>query len=448
MDWRVLFFTASIALAASVLFGLIPALRASHADLNSDLKENTGRAGAGIRQNRARSFLVVGEMSAALLLLIGAALFIRTLIALRSVEPGFDPHNLVSTRTPLDPRFAEAPGIGPIMEDAFGRLRTLPGIEGAAFTRLLPLEGSGNSLPIVVAGRPLNGPSHGSSRWVVVSPGYFEVLRIPLVRGRSFTDADRLGAPGVAIINQAMAAQLWPEGDPLNDRIFIGKGLGPNFEEPARQIVGIVGDVHDNALGELPAPAVFVPGEQLPDTRWVGASVAWVIRVRAQSSSLDAAIQSELRQATGEPVPPLRSMQEILVKSTVRQDFNMLLMTFFGGCALLLAAIGIYGLMAYSVQQRMHEMGVRMALGAGPRDIQKMVVFQGMRLVLIGLAIGYAIAFGLTRFIASLLFGVKARDPLVFASMPVFLSAVALLAIWLPARRASRIDPLRALRNE
>jgi predicted permease len=448
IDWRILAFTALVALITGLLFGLIPSLQASRTDLNSTLKESGGRAGTGFRQNLARSLLVIGEMSLALLLLIGAALLIRTLVALRSVNPGFDPRHVVTTRTPLDPRSAKRSGEDQIVRDVFRRLSTLPGVESAGFINLLPLDGGFDSLPIIIVGRPLNGPSHGFGRWMVASAGYFDALKIPLIRGRSFTDADRLGAPGVAIVNQAMARQFWPGyplgRDPLSARLFVGKGLGPKFDEPARQIVGIVGDVHDNALGEPPQPTVFVPAAQRP----ARAEVTWVVRTRGSSRSLNSAILTELRQATGEPVPPLRSMEEIVAQSTARQDFNMLLMSIFGGSALLLAAIGIYGLMAYSVQQRAHEMGIRLALGAKSSDVRNMVVLQGMRLAFTGVAIGVAAAFGLTRFITSFLFGVKALDPLVLILVPILLSSVALLAVWLPALRASRVDPIRALRYE
>jgi predicted permease len=283
---------------------------------------------------------------------------------------------------------------------------------------------------------------------MVVWPGYFETLKIRLLRGRLFTEADRPGSSGVAIVNQAMARRFWPGGDPLGARIVIGPGLGPNFDEPARQIVGIVGDVHEDALAQSPQPAVFVPGAQLSDARIAGRPVAWVIRTRGPSQSLNATIRNELRAATGEPVPPLRSMEEIVAHSTARQNFEMLLMSTFGGSALLLAAIGIYGLMAYRVERRTQEIGVRMALGARPQDVRNMVVFQGMRLAFIGVAIGIAAAMGLTRFLAGFLFGVKAMDPLVFIATPILLAAVALLAIWMPAQRATRVDPIRALRCE
>jgi putative ABC transport system permease protein len=449
VDWRVLTFTALIALTTGLLFGLAPALRASRADLNRGLKEDVGSTGGGFRQNKVRSLLVISEMSLALLLLIGAGLFIRTLIALRSTAPGFDPHNLATTRTPLDPKFVQGSGIDQTARDILQHLSATPGVESAAFARMLPLDGDFNSLPIIVVGRPLSGASHGFGRWMVVSRSYFDVLKIPLLRGRFFTETDRLNAPGVAIINQTMARQLWPDGDPLNDSLFIGKGLGPRFEEPARQIVGIVGDVHDNALGLEPQPAVFVPGAQIPDARWAGVTVAWVVRTHGQSPLLNAAIQDELRRATGGlPVPPLRSMEEVMVKSTASERFNMLLMTIFGGAALLLAAIGIFGLMAYSVQQRTHEIGIRLALGARGSDVLKLLLGEAARMTLIGVAIGLGVAFGLMRLTKSMLFGVGFTDPVTFVGAAILLTAVALFACYIPTRRAMRVDPMVALKYE
>jgi len=441
IDWRVFAFTALMALATGILFGLIPALQVSRADPRS-----TG----GLRQSRARGLLAVSEMSLAILLLIGAALLIRTLIALRSVNPGFDPGRVVTTRVTLDPKLARASGVNQIAEEMFRRLNALPEVENAALTGMVPLDGGFNSLTIIIIGRPLTGLAHGNSRWMTVSPGYFDVLRIPLVRGRLFTDADRLDAPPVALVSQAMARVFWPGGNPLNERLVIGRGLGQNFEEPVRQVVGIVGDVHEDALGSPPTPTVYVPLAQRPADRVAG--MAAIVRTRGASRAVDGAsagaIGAELRQATGLPVPPLRSMREILVESTARQDFHMVLMSIFGGLALLLAAVGIYGLMAYSVEQRTREIGIRMALGARSSDVRNMVLFYGMRLALAGVAIGVAAALGLTRLLATFLFGVKALDPLVFVAVPILLSGVALFAVWLPALRASRVDPILALRHE
>ena len=447
MDWRILGFTVLIALATGVLFGLIPAFQASRADVNRGLKEAGGRSGGGFRQNKTRSMLAVSEISLAIVLLIGAALLIRTLIALRAVNPGFDVHQVVATRVTLDPKLAKAAGVHQLAQNLIRRVDSLPGVDKAAFTSLLPLDPNFNSLTITIVGRPLVGLSHGNSRWMIVSPGYFDLLRIPLVRGRLFTDADRMDAPAVAIVNQAMARQFWPDSDPLNAQLVIGKGLGQDFHEPPRQVVGIVADVHDDSLRIPPLPAVFVPLAQRPDDR---ASGGWiVVRTRGDSPVLNSTIESEVRNATGGlPVPPVRSMQQVLVRSTARTEFNMVLMSVFAGLALVLAVIGIYGLMAYSVRQRTQEIGIRMALGAQTNDVRNMVVLQGMSFALAGVAIGVAVAFGLTRFLASFLFGVKTIDPLVFIVVPVVLSAVTLLAVWLPATRASRIDPLNALRYE
>jgi hypothetical protein len=256
------------------------------------------------------------------------------------------------------------------------------------------------------------------------------------------------------MINQAMAHQFWSNADPLNDRLLLGgKGYGPAFDDPPRQIVGIVGDVHDNALNRDPRPTMYVPTAQINNlinalnNRII--PLAWVIRTRVEPHSLSAAIQQELREASGGlPVATIRSMDEVVTRSTRAADFNTLLLTIFAASAILLAAIGIYGLMAYSVQQRTQEIGIRLALGAAASDVRNMVIFQGMRLALVGVVIGLASAFGLTRLISSFLFGVKTHDPVVFTAVPLILTAVAFVAVWLPARRASSIDPLNALRHE
>ncbi len=453
IDGRVLAFTVIVSLVTGLVFGLFPALSASRTDLSSTIKESSGRSGSGFRQNKARALLVVSEMALALMLLVGAALLIRTFVALRTVNPGFDANQVLTMRMSLKgDRFAKASAVEQLIRDGAARLQALPGVEVAGASCCVPLQG-GFGLGFIIEGRPLEGPAHGGGGFTPISPTYFSAFKIPIVRGRAFTDRDASGAPGVAIINQAMARRYWPEGDPLTDRITIGRGLGPGMEEPARQIVGVAGDVRDGGLNRDPQPIMYVPWGQLPDAHSANlldiTPLAWIVRTRGEPYSLSSAVQHELREASGGlPVARLRTMDDIIVQSTARSDFNMSLLTIFAGTALLLAAIGIYGLMAYSVQQRTQEIGIRMALGADSHGVRNMVIRQGMGVVLVGVAIGMASAFGLTRVIASFLFGVTARDPAVFVTVPLLLSAAALVGVWLPARRAARVDPAVALRTE
>ncbi|MFL6354028.1 MAG: ABC transporter permease [Bryobacteraceae bacterium] len=454
LDWHVLAFTLGVSLFTGILFGLIPALHASRADLSATLKESAGRGGSGFRQNKARSLLVISEMSLAIVLLIGAALLIRTFIALRSVNPGFDPHHVLTMEMSLTgSRFEKTAGVAQLVHDGAESLQSLPGVIAAGTTCCMPLEG-GFGLPLIIVGRPLtNGPAHGGAGWRTVSARYFDIFKIPILRGRFFNDRDTGASAPVVIINQALARQFWPKGDPLNDRLLIGKGVGPEFEEPARQIIGVVGDTRDAGLNRNPQPIMYIPVSQVPNgvtalNARIG-PILWIIRTQADPHSLSSAIQNQLRQASGGlPVARVRSMDEVVVHSTAREDFNMLLLTIFGCSALLLAAIGIYALMAYSVQQRTQEIGIRMALGAESADVRNLVVFQGMQLALVGVAFGVAAAFGLTRLIATLLYGIKSWDPVTFTTVPLLLGAVALFAVWLPARRATRIDPVDALRYE
>jgi predicted permease len=331
-------------------------------------------------------------------------------------------------------------------------LKALPGVVTAGATCCIPLEG-GFGLPFIISGRPLEGASHGGGRYMIASPGYLDVFKIPLVRGRAFTEQDVGGAPAVTIINQAMAKQYWPEGDPIGERLIIGQGVGPAFNDQPRQIVGIVGDLRDNGLNRNPGPTMYIPQAQLPDginelnNRIV--PLAWVVRTQVEPYALSAAIQKELSDVSGGlALAPIRTMEEVVSRSTANEDFNTVALTIFAGTALLLAIIGIYGLTSYSVQQRTQEIGIRLALGAEFSTVRNMVVLQGMRLAIIGIVIGVASALGLTTLIASLLFGVQARDPVVFVSVPVLLIVVSLLAVWVPARRATRIDPVNALRCE
>jgi putative ABC transport system permease protein len=454
-DWRVLAFTLLISVGTGILFGLIPALQSSRADLSATLKESSGRTGTGFRQNKARSVLVIVEVALALVLLVGSALLIRTSLALGAVNPGFDPNNILTMRMSLTgPRFLQADAVERLIRDGVTRIEALPGVELASATCCIPLE-DGYGLAFDIVGRPPanNEPHTGGGGWITVSPGYFEVFKIPVKRGRTFAETDDKAARPVVIINEAMAKQYWKTGDPLRDQMIIGKGGMHEFaSEQPRQIIGVVADSRDDALNHDPEPKMFVPQAQIPDAANalnVGITpMAWVVRTRVQPSSLSGAIQEQLRQVSGLPVSDVRTMNEVVSLSISRQRFNMLLMAIFGSSALLLAAIGIYGLMAYSVEQRTQEIGIRLALGAETGAVRNMVVVQGMRLVLIGVAIGIGSAYGLTRFLAAFLFGVNVRDPMAFTAIPIALSSVALLAIWMPALRASKLDPIQALRYE
>ncbi|HKE82441.1 MAG TPA: ABC transporter permease [Vicinamibacterales bacterium] len=454
LDWRVVLFTGVVSIGTGVLFGLIPALQSSRTDLNASLKDSTGRSGSVFRHNKARSVLVVVEVAMALLLLVGSALLIRTLIALRTVEPGFDTHNVLTMRMSLTgDQYAKTASAERLLRDGLERLKAMPGVESATATCCVPLEG-GYGLPFRIMGRPLEkGPFHGGGSWLTLSPGYFDVFKMRITKGRAFTDRDDALASGVVIINETMARQFWKDKDPLADRIMIGAGVMKELAaERERQIIGVVNDVRDGGLNNDPGPHMYVPNAQVPDA--LNAlnvritPVAWVVRTKTEPYTLSSAIQSELRQTTGLPVSDVRTMDEVVSRSISRQRFNMFLMTVFGASALLLAAIGIYGLMAYSVAQRTQEIGIRMALGAEAAQVRSMVVFQGMRLAIVGVIVGLGAAWGLSRLMASVLYGVQARDTAVFVAMPVLLAVVSFVAAWLPARRASTVNPLVALRYQ
>jgi predicted permease len=443
-DWRVVCFTLLLSLATGVLFGLIPAVQASRIDMSSVP-----------RKAKARAFLVVSEVSLALILLIGSGLLIRSFVSMRSIDPGFDTHNVLTLQMSLTgAQYQKTAGLSRLVDASVERIRALPGVETAASGCCLPIGGAPNA-PFVIAGRPLVGNFHARANMPIISPEYFDVFKIPILRGRKFTDRDVAGAPGVVIIDQSMAKQFWPNDDAIGARISLGSKTATESsaaDPKTLEIVGVAGDVRgrtDRSTDPL-GNTIFIPIAQNSDgftAYTVRNPTIWMVRTRVEPHSLAGAIKNELVQASGGlAVVNIRSMDEVESASTARQDFNMVLMLIFGGSALLLAAIGIYGLMAFSVEQRTREIGIRIALGA--RNVQSMVIRQGMQLVLIGAVIGVAAALGLTRFLASFLYGVAALDPAVFIGVPILLAVVALAAIWIPARRASRVDPIQALRCE
>ncbi len=407
-----------------------------------------------------RATLVVIEVALALMLVVGAALLIRTSLALGAVDAGFDAHHVVTMRTSVTAtRFETRDGIAALTREGAAQIRAVAGVAAATATCCMPLE-TVWQLPFVVSGRPAETLTRsgslaftGFAGWTFVAPGYFDVLKIPVIRGRDFTDRDMAGAPGVVIINQEMARRFWPTGNPLNDRLIVGKGMRPEYDqEPLRQIVGIVGNVRDTGLTRPARPGMYVPMAQEPDgvttlnVRLL--PIVWMARTATPPLVAAASIENALRRTSGLPVTRIRSMDEIVAESTARPRFDMWLMTMFGGCALLLAAIGIYGLMAYSVQQRTGEIGIRMALGADEASVRNMVLRQGMTFAVAGITVGMVLALSLARVLAAFLFGVTPRDPVVFTAVPLVLAGVAFVAVWLPARRAIRLDPVSALRHE
>jgi predicted permease len=453
MDARVLLFTLALTMLTTLLFGLFPALQASRTDLNSTIKESASRSGSGLRQNRARTTLVVTEVALALVLLVGAGLLIRTAMAIYAVNPGFDTKNILTMRMSLSGKAYEtSAAIDDLVKRGVERIEAIPGVELATATCCVPLEG-GYGLPFRIMGRALEkGPFHGGGEWKTVSPGFFEAFHMRMLRGRTFNERDTAASQPVVIITEAMAKRFWPKSDPLQDSILIGKGVMPQLEkEQPRQIIGVVADVRDNALNQDPGPGMYLPNAQVPDAIQALnvklTPLAWVIKTRVDPMQLRSAIEEQLRQVSGLPVSDVRTMDETVSRSTSRERFYMLLMSVFGGVSLLLAAIGIYGLMAYSVEQRTQEIGIRMALGAEAGNVRNMVLKQGVTFALLGIVIGLAAAFALAKQLKSFVFGVTVWDPLVFVTIPVLLAVIAVIAVWWPAQRATRVDPATALRQ-
>jgi predicted permease len=454
LDWRVTMFTMSLSLLTGLLFGLFPALHTSKPDLVSTLKEASGRSGTGLRHTRIRSALVVAEIALALVLLVGAALLIRSFVGLRSVDPGLDPHNVFTFQTSLaGGAYSTTASVSNFTTQVVRRVEMLPGVEAAASTIVLPVE-AGIDLPFAIVGRPpARGEYNGAEQWRSVSPHYFRVFKIPLLRGRTFTETDTGASPRLVIVNDAMAKKYWPNEDALDQMILIGKGLGPQFEEPPRQIVGIVGNVRENGLGNAGVGVMYVPQSQMTEGLTALANsvipLSWCVRTTTDPSSLRVAIARELHAVDGQmPISRERTMTEVLSGAVARQSFNMVLLSIFAGVALMLAAIGIYGLMSYSVDQRTQEIGIRMALGADRGRMLRVVLREGMTLAVLGVVLGSLLAYGMTRLLASLLFGVNAGDPFAFAAVAGMLTMVALVATYIPARRATAIDPANALRYE
>jgi predicted permease len=455
-DTTVLLFTLSVSLGTGMLFGVVPALTAARTELGAAFKDAGSAVEIGWRRRRWPAILVAGEITLALVLLVGSGLLIKTFIALRTVDRGFDPHNVLTLDVSLSGAGMDDTGsLMRYVRNAEERLATMGGVGYVAAARSLPLEPA-FGLPFMIDGRALSGvggPFHGIASWHSVSPQYFDVFRIRLRRGRTFDRHDVAGARPVAIINETMARRYWQRGDPLRDRLEIGASAGPEFGDAPRRIVGVVDDIRDDQANRAPIPLIYVPLAQVTDAMTSRNNRLYALRWSVRTGGVGAAgvasvVEQELRAAGGGlPIARVRTMEQVVAGATARAAFSMTLLTTFAAVALLLAVVGLYGLMSYSVQQRTQEIGIRMALGAVPADVRRMVLVDGLRLAAAGVGTGLVAALILTRLMVGLVFGVSTYDPGVFAAVVVLLSAVALAAAYVPARRVTRINPLTALRG-
>jgi predicted permease len=454
LDPWILAFTLALSVATGVLFGLVPAIQVSRADLTGALKEAAGRTGTGLRQNRTRGLLVASEMAIAVVLLCGAGLLIRSFLALHNVAPGFDGRGVLTMQVSLaGPKYASTGDADRLSRQIAERLEQLPGVQAAAMASSLPME-FGVDMIFNIPGRPpANGQKfNGDVQWRFISAHYFDALGIPLRAGRAF----RTQEPGKnVIINEAMAKKFWPRENPVGQQILIGAGLGPDYDEGSVEIIGIVGNVREAGLDNDAPPVMYQLYAQIPESamKLINGLVPASVLIRAQPGmalgSLGAKASAQLQSRDTQLAPAkIRGMDQVMLDSTARQNFNLLLLGTFAGIALLLAALGIYSVMSYAVEQRTHEIGIRTALGASGGDTLRLVLAGGMKVACAGVGIGLAGAFALTRLLAAQLYGVKPSDPLTFALVPAVLLLVALAASSVPAWRAIRVDPVIALRYE
>ncbi|HEY6290336.1 MAG TPA: ABC transporter permease [Terriglobia bacterium] len=447
LEGRVLLFTAVIVIATGILFGIAPAIHAAGADLVGSLKEGGRGATSGARGTRVRNALVVAEIALAFVLLSGAALLMRSLYRLQQVDPGFDSTNVITMWMPMtSAQYPDGPRIISYLDQVRERLEALPGVAAAATTSDLPLEGWSEGMPFQIEGHPfIDIASRPSANYKRVSSSYLSALRLRLLKGRWLADTDTNGTLPVIVINQIMANRYFKGEDPMGKRILIQQlipgqpALGP---EIPWQVVGVVANER-TALEDDRSPSVYVSYKQSPTTE-----TALVVRGAMDPARLVKSIQAAIWQLNkNQALDSIKTLDEIKSESLGGNRFRVALLSGFAGLALLLAAIGIYGVISYSVAQRTHEMGVRAALGARRWDQLCLVLKSGMSLAAIGLGIGVLGALGLTRLVASLLFGVSPRDPWTLAVVSVVLAAVAATACYIPARRATRVDPMVALRH-
>ncbi|HEX8293693.1 MAG TPA: FtsX-like permease family protein, partial [Pyrinomonadaceae bacterium] len=443
VDPRVLGFTLLVSCATGVAFGLAPALQFTRPDMHGALKEGARGSTGGGRGGRLRDLLIVSEVALSLVLLVGAGLLFRSFVTLRAVELGFRPQSLLTFRlSPSGERFQTDAQYSAFFRDVAERVAALPGVEAVGVINTLPLV-KGPTAGFQVEGRPpLRRDQWPSVNYRSVSPDYFRAAGIAVVRGRAPDARDTDAAPPVLAVNQALARRDFPGEDPVGKRISYG--IGPDGQPAWKEVVGVVADVRSEEPGREAAPEIYASYLQDPF-----AGMSYVVRSSVEPESLAPGVRQAVRAGDrAQPVAEVRTMEQLVGESFAQPRFNSLILGLFACMALLLAAAGIYGVMSYAVTQRTHEIGIRIALGARGRDVLRLVVGRGMALALAGVGLGLLAALALTRLMAGLLYGVTATDPATFAGVSLLLGAVALLASYVPARRATKVDPMVALRYE
>jgi len=444
----VFIFAAAVSVIAGIAFGLAPAFHSTRLDLTHALKQSTGTGSTGLVHGWLRGALVVSQVALALVLLIGAALLIRTFANLRSVDPGFDSSRMLTFEfAPRGPQYETTAQVAEFNQRTIERISALPGVEAVATTNTLPLRRWLN-LPLEFEGKP---DEVISAEWRMISTGYFDAMKMRITEGRNISVDDRNTSAGVAVINESFARRYFPEATPLGKRVIVGRTMGKDLaRDIPLEIIGVVSDSKQTSLKDAALPTIYVPTTQVPDKLMANfRSFYFVIRTNGDPQSFAGAVRREMLSLDSQqPIRNIRTMDEVVTTSISAQRFQMSLLALFGAIGLALSAVGIYGVMAYSVSQRTREIGIRMALGAQMKDVLRMVIGQGMKLTLLGVAIGLVGSFAVTRLLKTLLFGVQPNDLTTFAIVSVVLVVVALLASYIPARRATKVDPLVALRYE
>jgi predicted permease len=450
IDARVLLFTLLISLLSGVLFGLMPTLNISKDNLTEDLKGSGKGASDGSRRNSTRNLLILFEVAISLLLLISAGLLAKSFLRLQAVSPGFDIKNLLVMRLSLPKaQYSKPEMVAAFYEQLSAKIENLPGVQSVGATSVLPLGGSNVRINFTILGRPpLSVSERPMTQYRMTGPNYLRTMDIPIMSGRDFADRDTLHAQPVAIINDSFARRYWPDESPLGAHVKIDD----NNQAPREvEVIGVVGDVRHTGLHEDPSPEIYVPISQIPEENipLLTNNMNWVVRTSAEPLTLAGAVRREVRSVNANvPTSYTRNMEQFISSSLAPSRFNLFFLGIFSIVALLLAGTGIYAVISYSVAQRTHEFGIRMALGAQQMDVLKMVVGSSLKIVLIGVALGLVAAYILTRLLSNLLYGISVTDPSIFASMALLFIIIALLASYIPARRAAKVDPIIALRSE